>query len=70
MVDQRANLDYGRDDETPASETTSPVEVEGDGFTMTDTDLDQPGIERPAGDVDYDADDEDHNLEAETLGAP
>jgi hypothetical protein len=68
MVDQRANLDYGRDDETAASETTSPVE--GDGFTMTDTDLDEPGTERPAADVDYDADDEDHNLEAETLGAP
>ena len=69
MVDQRANLDYGRDDETPASETTSPVE--GDGFTMTDTDLDQPGSERPAVDVDDDEDDDDdHNLEAETLGAP
>ena len=42
MVEQRGNLDYGRDDETPPDTPT----VEGDGFTMTDTNIDA-AIERP-----------------------
>jgi hypothetical protein len=66
MVEQRKNLDYGRDEETPSEASTS---VEGDGFTMTDTDIERPAIDS-VDDVDYEADDEEHNPEAETLGSP
>ena len=62
MVEQRGNLDYGRDDETP---TESPSTVEGDGFTMTDTD-----VEQPTEDVEREADDAEDNPEAGTLGSP
>jgi hypothetical protein len=67
MVEQRANLDYGRDEETS---TETPIEVEGDGFTMTDSDIERPPTERPTENVDYEADDAEHNPEAETLGSP
>ena len=67
MVEQRGNLDYGRDEEAPTETTTA---VEGDGFTMTDTDMERPVIEAPTDDVDSEADDEEHNEEAETLGSP
>ena len=66
MVEQRANLDYGRDDETPEE---TPSTVEGDGFTMTDTDIERPA-DQPAEDVEYEADDGPHNPDAETLGSP
>ena len=67
MVEQRANLDYGRDDE-PQAET--PSTVEGDGFTMTDTDIERPTTEQPAEDVEHEPADDEHNSEAETVGSP
>ena len=67
MVEQRGNLDYGRDDETP---TEHPNAVEGDGFTMTDTEIERPASERPAEYVEREPDDAPHDPEAETLGSP
>lgn len=67
MVEQRGNLDYGRDDQTP---TEAPDTVEGDGFIMTDTDIERTSTDEPAEDVDYGSDDAQKNPEAETLGSP
>jgi len=67
MVEQRGNLDYGRDDETL---TEVPNPVEGDGFTMTDTDTEPSASERATEDVDYEPDDSAHNPEAGTHGSP
>ena len=62
MVEQRANLDYGRDDESVTEEHTT---VEGNGFTMTDAD-----DVVPARDVEVELDEDEPKVEAETLDAP